>query len=209
MRDAQTPPPGVNPRIPLSAPRALATGSTRSAAPSPRGYLGDESTRPHAGNTKTATDGAFDLRAQATDADSTLASNAPLNVSVDDTRPTAKSVATTNRSCDAAGELEADDSVKFTYAETMKSKLDSVVLERLTDRRARDGLGTSWNLWVWDSTGATQTTLVIPLALGGMYTAGPAHSTRRWSDGTVINATLGNLVGGVLGSSPVTGGTLK
>ena len=90
-----------------------------------------------------------------------------------------------------------------------ENRPDSLALERLLDRRARDGLGTSSTLWPWDSTGATQTTLAIPLALGGMYTAGPAHSTRRWSNGTVINVTLGNLVGGVLGSSPETGGTLK
>ncbi len=153
----------------------------------------------------------YDLRAQATDrvSNTTVASNTPLKVTVDNTRPTARSVSTQNASGGTPGKMETGDSVSFTYSETMDP--NSILADWNGSQTAVQVKvsGSTSKLSVWNAAGTTQAALAIPLALGGAYSTNTVtFNAAMVQNGPTITVTLGNLVSGVVASKPVTGGTL-
>ena len=162
-------------------------------------------------NTSNAKDGVYDLRAQAADgvSNTTVASNTPVSVTVDNTRSAAKAVSTQNASGGTAGKIEAGDSVTFTYSETMSPSSIRAGWNGSPTAVQVKVSGSTSNLSVWSAAGTTQTALAIPLALGGAYTANTVtFNATMVQNGPRITVTLGNLVSGVLASKRVTGGTL-
>jgi regulation of enolase protein 1 (concanavalin A-like superfamily) len=166
-------------------------------------------------NTGTVADASYDLRAVATDraGNATVASNAPLTGRVDNTKPTASQIATTNVTGGMRGRIDAGDQATFTYSEPMKpssilagwSGASTAVQVKVIDAKAAD------RLEVWKSDGSARLALANPLALGGDYvrSGGAVFNGTMTQSGAAITVTLNSNVSGNVNSTAVTRGTLS
>jgi len=158
-------------------------------------------------------DGSYDLQAVAADrvGNTTVASNAPLSRVVDNAKPVAQSIATSN--VGTKGKPETGDSVTFTYTETLRpgsilsgwSGAATAVRVSIQDNKKGD------QLTVLNSTGSTQLPIADPLALGGDYVGsnGVVFNATMVQNGAAIQVTLSSTVSGGVNNSAVSGGTLS
>jgi hypothetical protein len=165
--------------------------------------------------TKATPDGSYELRAVAADraGNTTVASNTPITVTVQNATPKAKSIATTNVTGGTPGMVEAGDSMTFTYSTTMNPSsilagwkgAATAVQVKLVAKTATDT-----TLTVWNSFGTAQLALANPLDLGGNYVpaSGAVFDATMVQNGAAITVTLGNLISGFVQPTAVTGGAL-
>jgi hypothetical protein len=169
-------------------------------------------------NTATAAtpDGAYELRAIASDkaGNTTLAANAPVGpITIDNSAPTAKTVATTNVGGGTAGRPEAGDSVTFGYSETMRptSLLEgwngaaSPVAVKFTAKSAKDT-----TLAVFNAAGTAQLAIANPLDLGAAYvpSGGATFAGTMSETGPSVTVVLESLSSGGVLATPGMGGKL-
>jgi chitinase len=166
-------------------------------------------------NTTVVVERSYSVRALATDraGNTTVASNAPLTVIVDNTRPVAQAIAATNRTGGTAGRPEAGDSVTFTFSERVAPA--SVLTgwsgaSTVVQLRFINGGGGIDRAEVWRADGTARLAVANPLTLNGDYVTGSGatfNATMVQSNATVV-VTLGTLGTGSLRSGSVTGGTI-
>jgi chitinase len=161
-------------------------------------------------------DGAYDLRAVATDAahNSSTASNSPLaGRRIDNTRPTTKSIAAANVAGGTAGKAQTGDKLTFTYSEAIApasilggwTGAATSVRVMLIDNIGKD------KLQVWRADGSARLALANPLHLGGDYvpTSGAVFNATMTQSGAAVTVVLGSMVSGSVQSKAATGGTMQ
>jgi hypothetical protein len=159
--------------------------------------------------------GSYDVRAIATDraGNTTQASNTPITGRViDNTRPTALTVATANATGGLAGRLDTGDTLTLTYSEQMKpasilagwNGSTTAVQVRVANKSAGD------NLTVWKADGSTRIALCNPVALGGDYvpSGDVTFNATMVLNGSVVVVNLGAIASGARRTAAVTGGTV-
>jgi hypothetical protein len=164
--------------------------------------------------TSGTSDGQYGLRALAADkaGNTTVASNAPLTAIVENTRPAASSITTTNAAGGTRGVAGTGDTVTFTYTQQINpASILSGWSGASTAVQVHISTGRSASLTVWKSSGSAELPVTNPLALGGTYAGSSAavFSATMVQNGASITLTLGSLTSGSVSSTPVVGGTLK
>ncbi len=175
-----------------------------------------DTTAPYSCNWATSglADGQYALRAVAADkaGNTTIASNAPLTVNLENTAPAAKSIATTNATGKTKGVAGAGDTVTFTYtqqiapASILSGWTGASTAVTVQIASGRNGS----TLTVSSSNGRTVLPLASSVALGGTYvsTGTASFAATMVQSGASITITLGTLTSGAVSSTPVTGGTV-
>jgi hypothetical protein len=160
-------------------------------------------------------DGTYDVRAIATDraGNATQASNTPITARViDNTRPTARTITTTNATGGLAGRLDSGDTLTLTYSEQLKaasilagwSGSTTAVQVRVANKASGD------NLTVWKPDGSARMPITNPLALGGDYvpSSGVTFNATLAQNGPAMTVTLGSIASGARQAAAVSGGTV-
>jgi hypothetical protein len=175
-------------------------------------------------NTTLVPDGAYDLRAIATDKAGnppTVASNVPFTRPLDNTAPVTLDVATTNAAGRPAGLPSQGDTLTYTFSEPLKTTTVMTgwngASARMQARFIDDPAGD--RLELWNAAATRLAALGNPFSLGGDYvpaggavfgssTATGAAASTMIVTGTTIVVTLGAPSSGGVMAAPVTGGTL-
>ena len=152
-------------------------------------------------------DGAYDIRAIATDTLGNQSTSAVVSAYVNNTGPTGTDVQAANGGVN--DKLDAGDMVTFSYSADDRPRLDPRGLERRLDRdRVRvNNNGTTDSMEFYDAANTTPLGLTRPgttLAINIDHVSGrPASSTRRSSrSDRTITVTIGSLISGAVTTRP-------
>jgi hypothetical protein len=161
-------------------------------------------------------DGQYDVQAVAADAagNTTTASNTPFaGLTIENTKPAAQSIATSNVSGGTRGKIDQGDTVTFTYTQAMDP---GSIMAGWTGASTPVQIHVAYNknranqLTIWTAGGSAQLGLANPLGLGGNYvgSGGAILNGTITQNGASVTVTIGALLSGSLSANAVTKGTL-